>query len=81
MPGLKKGMDFTGLVWKRAWIITFFGLKLGQDLKNWVAHTHQEFLGVPSQVFLVENGCYTRVKQLLMPMGGILKAFTVFSVR
>ena len=26
-PGLKTGMDFRGLVWKRAWKITFFGLK------------------------------------------------------
>ena len=23
-PGLKTGMDFRGLVWKRVWIITFF---------------------------------------------------------
>ena len=32
-------MDFIGLVWKRVWKITFFGLKSGQDLKN-RAHTH-----------------------------------------
>ena len=25
----------------------FFGLKLGQYLENWMAHPHQEFLGVP----------------------------------
>ena len=24
-----------------------FGLKSGQDLKNWAAHPHQEFPGVP----------------------------------
>ena len=27
--------------------MTFFGLKEGQDLENWAAHLHQEFLGVP----------------------------------
>ena len=27
--------------------ITFFGLKSGQYLKNWVTHPHQEFPGVP----------------------------------
>ena len=31
-PGLKTGMDFRGLVWKRVWKITFFGLKSGHDL-------------------------------------------------
>ena len=46
-PGLKTGMDFRGLVWKRVWKITFFGLKSSQDLKNRVAHPHQEFLGEP----------------------------------
>ena len=40
-------MDFRGLVWKRVWKITFFGLKSGQDLKNRAAHPHQEFPGVP----------------------------------
>ena len=44
---MKTGMDFRGLVWKRVWKITFFGLKSGQDLKNRAAHPHQEFLGVP----------------------------------
>ena len=29
-------------------IITFFGLRSGQDLKNRAAHSHQEFPGVPS---------------------------------
>ena len=38
-------MDFRGLVWKQVWKITFFGLKLGQDLENRAAHPHQEFLG------------------------------------
>ena len=28
-PGLKTGMDFKGLVRKRLWKITFFGLKSG----------------------------------------------------
>ena len=28
-PGLKTGMDFRDLVWKRVWKITFFGLKSG----------------------------------------------------
>ena len=26
--------------------MTFFGLKLGQNLEKWVAHPHQEFPGV-----------------------------------
>ena len=30
--------------------MTFFGLKSGQDLKNWVAHPRQEFPGVPPRV-------------------------------
>ena len=46
-PGLKMGMDFRGLVWKRVWKIKFLGLKSGQDLENWVVHPHQEFPGVP----------------------------------
>ena len=46
-PGLKTGMDFRDLVWKRVWKMTFFGLKSGQDLKNRAAHPHQDFLGVP----------------------------------
>ena len=41
------GMDFRGLVWKRVWKKTFFGLKLGQELENRTAHPHQEFPGVP----------------------------------
>ena len=40
-------MDFRGLVWKRVWKITFFGLKSGQYLKNRELHPHQEFPGVP----------------------------------
>ena len=43
------GMDFRDLVRKWVWKITFFGLKLGQDLKNQVAHPHQEFPGEPSR--------------------------------
>ena len=39
-------MDFRGLVWKWVWKITFLGLKSGQELKNLVAHPHQEFPGV-----------------------------------
>ena len=46
-PGLKTGMDFRGLVGKRVWKITFFGLKQGQDLENWTAHPQQEFPRVP----------------------------------
>ena len=45
-------MDFRDLVWKRVWIITFFGLKSGQDMKNRAAHRHQEFPGVPPRGFL-----------------------------
>ena len=30
-PGLKTGMDFRGLVSKRVWKMTFFGLKGVQD--------------------------------------------------
>ena len=41
------GMDFRGLVWKRGGKITFFGLKLGQDLRNRAAQPHKEFPGVP----------------------------------
>ena len=41
-------MNFRGLVWKREWKITFFGLKSGQDLENRSAHPPpQEFPGVP----------------------------------
>ena len=40
-------MDFRGLVWKRVWKITFFGLKSGKDLKNRAAHPDQELLGEP----------------------------------
>ena len=66
-PGLKTGMDFRGLVWKRGWKITFFGLKLGQDLKNRAAHPHQEFPGVlpwyiPPLLKLVLKG-----SQLILP--------------
>ena len=46
-PGLKTGMDFRGLVWKRVWIITFLGLKSGQDSEKRAAHRHHEFPGVP----------------------------------
>ena len=33
--------------------MTFFGLKLGQDLKNWVAHPCQQFLGVPPPLGII----------------------------
>ena len=46
-PGVKTGMDFKGLVWKRVLKITLFGLKSGRYLENWAAHPHQEFPGVP----------------------------------
>ena len=46
-PGLKTGMDFTGLVWKQVWIIKLFGIKSDQDLKKRAAHPYQEFPGVP----------------------------------
>ena len=46
-PGLKTGMEFRGLVWKRVCKITFFGLKSGQDLENREAHPHQEFQECP----------------------------------
>ena len=52
-PGLKTSMDFRGLVWKRLWRITFFGLKSGQDLKNRAVHPNQEFPGVPPGSFCV----------------------------
>ena len=32
---------------KTVWKLTFFGLKSGQDWRNWAAHPHQEFPGVP----------------------------------
>ena len=57
------------------WKITFFGLKLGQDLKNWAAHPHQEFQGVhpgvcvwlfttPSGVrtFFASGGCCNKTR-------------------
>ena len=37
-PGVKTGMDFKGLVWKRVLKITLFGLKSGRYLENWAAH-------------------------------------------
>ena len=40
-------MDSRGLVWKRVWKMTFFGLKQGQDLGYREAHPHQEFPWVP----------------------------------
>ena len=36
--GLKTSMDFRGLVWKRVWKVTFYGLKSGQYLMNRAAH-------------------------------------------
>ena len=56
---MKTGMDFRGLVWKRVWKITFFGLRSGQDLKNRAAHPDQEFLGVPPRAQTQEE---TRLK-------------------
>ena len=41
------GLDFRDLVSKRVWKMTFFGMKYGQDLENWVAHPHQRLPGVP----------------------------------
>ena len=46
-PGLKTGMDFRGLVWKRVRKIIFFGQKSDQNLKNLASHPHQEFPGIP----------------------------------
>ena len=43
----ENGYGFTGLVRKRVWEITFFGLKQGQDLENRTAQAHQEFPEVP----------------------------------
>ena len=37
-PGLKTGMDFRGVVWKRLWKLHF--LDWGQDLENRAAHPH-----------------------------------------
>ena len=37
-PGLKMGMDFKGQIRKRAWKVTYFGLKYGQGLKNQAAY-------------------------------------------
>ena len=42
------------LVW---WKITFFGLKLGQDLENRAAYPHQEFQGVPPGAELFRDDC------------------------
>ena len=39
-------MDFRDLVLKRAWKMTFLGLKKGQDLENRAAHPRQELPGV-----------------------------------
>ena len=56
-PGLKTGMDFRGLVWKRARKSTFFGLKSGQDLENRAAHSHQEFPGFPPRENATDCRC------------------------
>ena len=40
-------MDLRGQVWKLVWIMTFYGLKSGQNLENRAAHPYQEFPGVP----------------------------------
>ena len=65
-------MDFRGLVGKRVWKITFFGLKSGQDSENEAAHPHQEFPEVPPpsppgcQYFLlVLTLCQTALKGLM----------------
>ena len=36
---------FRGQFWKRAWKMTFLGLRQGQDLENRATHPHQEFPG------------------------------------
>ena len=54
-PGVKTGMDFKGLVWKRVLKITLFGLKSGRYLENWAAHPHQEFPGVPQSSYQYQN--------------------------
>ena len=46
--GLKTGMDFRGLIWKRVWKMTF--LLVWNRVRIWrtgAAHPHQEFPGVP----------------------------------
>ena len=40
-------MDLRGQVWKLVRIMTFCGLKWGQNLENRAAHPYQEFPGVP----------------------------------
>ena len=35
--------------------MTLFGLKYGQDLENRVAHSHQEFPGVPPRALKAVN--------------------------
>ena len=39
-PGLKKGIDFSGRLWKQVWEMAYFGLKSGQDLEGQAAHPH-----------------------------------------
>ena len=47
-PGLKTGMEFRGLVWKRVCKITFLVRnRVRIDLENRAAHHHHEFPGVP----------------------------------
>ena len=64
--GLKMSMDFRGLVWKPVWKMTVFGLKKGQDLKNWVAHPCQEFPGVPTQGHQGHQGQVVKVQLVVL---------------
>ena len=55
-PGLKTGMDFRVLVWKRVWKMTFLVWNSGKDLENRAPPLplpHQEFLGVLSGNFVM----------------------------
>ena len=63
-------MDFRGLVWKRVWKITFFGLKSGQDLENQAAHPHQEF-----PVSSLTHTFITVEKQHLSPVNAFYSYF------
>ena len=46
--------------------MTVFGLKKGQDLKNWVAHPCQEFPGVPTQGHQGHQGQVVKVQVVVL---------------
>ena len=81
----KMGMDCRSLVWKRSWKITFFGPKSRQDLKNQLAHPHQEFPGVPPgyshRVMGSINGLFKKVPPRYIWHCNLWKAHVILSFK